>query len=357
VLNDGSQVAGNLFTTGEVDLRVPYTASYTDSSNGKTVEASGVVDGDSEGGLDVPAVSPCDEGRVVLCPEVVGNPAYLWLCGAVRKDAENGKPDPEGGATGSRQDAENGTTGPGQDAVPADGPRGELGTALKAELAYVAPSGDDRVVLSKGSFARVVGTLRYGVPLDADPNYDATGTRTFAAPGEQACFDDSGRPCVELDWWVPEEVGNTIASDEFAFELGLHAYQCRHEDGTRNPCAPTRAISFVAFCVDDDEELSASDVWFTVTGWNGDGEPIALEWTSSTPLETVVLYYAGVFENRYVDGATSGTVTVGSGHVRLPYHPTGSPALENGQAPSDPCPDGETGIKYEYDGGEFVRDS
>ena len=351
LLSDTEQFAGNVFTAGEVDIGVTYDAYYHSTSDGTTDTDTGTVDGDPKGGLDVESISPGDSGRFVLTPEVRGNPVYLWLCGGLTRNAENGKTEAETDEIAFQ----------GKKPVDRKGKKGEVGDALQARLSYVSSREDpsDRVVLREGNFRQVFEMLGYGVPLSAAPNYDATGYRTFDGPGEQGCFeaDGSDQPSVELEWWMPTSTNNNVMSDQLEFELVFHAQQCRHNDGRQNPCAARKGISFVSFCVDEGESVSDADVSFSVTERKAEGEPVALEWHSDVPLRTVVLKYGTVFENFYVDDATSGTVTVGAGDVRLVYEPKDSPALSNGQEPSDPCPDGETGIKYEYEGGEFSRDS
>lgn len=341
LLVDAEQFAGNVTTSGEVDLGVDYEAHYTDSTDGSTSSSSGTVDGNDVSGFDVPEISPGDSGRFAFCPTIVGNPAYLWLCGAVTRNAENGYEESEGEMVN------------GEYPKPTEGPGGELATAMEAELAYVPSLDDrsDRVVVAEGTFEEVLGVLRHGVPLSSDGN--------DVNPGNQVCFDGSDGACVELVWEVPEEdYLNNIISDELEFEFEFTAQQCRHNEGTENPCPS--GVSFVSFCVDDGTDLSDSDVTFSVAERNAAGEPVAIEWSSDVPLRTVVIYYAGVFENFYYpDGKKEGTAAVGLGDERLHYNKNSdyNPAGDNGQSPNDPCPTDQTGIKYNYEGGVFELDS
>jgi hypothetical protein len=337
-LADAEQFAGNVLTAGAVDIGIHYETFYTDSEDNTTSSTEDTVDGDSTGGLEIQEIKPGDEGGIKFYPEVLEDPAYLWLGGGVTMSAENGQPDPEGEPID------------GQDPSPLDRPGGELEDAMEARLVYARDDSED-VVIDDGPFTEVLGTLRHGVPLSAD--------QTVTDPGEQVCFDGSGEQCIEFEWWVPESPGgnsNNIVTDELEFEFVFHAQQCRQNDGTANPCPS--GLDLVAFCVDESDEISESNVSFSVVERNAVGEPIAIDWdwSSDTALQTVVLYDADVFENFYVD-ADSGTATVGAGDERFHYEPEDSPALENGQSPDDPCPDGETGIWYNYDGGEFTLDS
>ena len=183
---------------------------------------------------------------------------------------------------------------------------------------------------------------------------DEHGTDPLADEDVVRVLDADGRPLPDAT--VPDLSDDRLRAiyrdlvvtrrfDERAVSL-----QRQGRIGTYAPCAGQEGSAVGS-------THALADVSFSVTERKAEGEPVALEWHSDVPLRTVVLKYGTVFENFYVDDATSGTVTVGAGDVRLVYEPKDSPALSNGQEPSDPCPDGETGIKYEYEGGEFSRDS
>ena len=324
-LSDAEGLAGNVTTSGEVDLDIAYTASY----NG------------SEDDFDVSEIVPGDEGQFEFTPTVTGSPAYLWLGGGVTRSDEKGMGESEG-------ETVNG------DPNPPDGPGGELEDAMMAELVY-ASDGSESTIRSERPFGELCGELRHGVPLSADPG------RT--TPGEQVCFDGSEDVRIVLRWRVPElSAGNSsnISTDELEFEFVFHAQQCRHNDGMQNPCPA--GIDSVSFGVEGSETPSDTAVsTLTVTERNAGGGPVALEfeWASDVTLQTVVLDYEGIYENFYVDGSTSGTVeaVVGSGDERLHYESENSAARENNQTPSDPYPGDQTGITYTYQGGEFILDS
>jgi hypothetical protein len=196
-------------------------------------------------------------------------------------------------------------------------------------------------VLARGSLCEVMNQFGSGELLQRDP----------VQPGERICF--------VLSWRVADEL---CEDDAATLELEFFAHQARHSGGPQRPwsnrckaicktsedcaCDEGPAISFVAFCVPDGTVLDPDDVKFTWRN-DGEGEPVEIQWESSVAVRTVVLYYgtqAGpVFEN--FDGGTSGMATVGHGGPERP-----------GQAPPSPAPEGETGLKYEYDdeNGGFV---
>lgn len=189
-------------------------------------------------------------------------------------------------------------------------------------------------VLARGSLCEVMNQFGSGQLLRSDP----------VQPGERICFD--------LSWLL---TGDLCEDDAVTLDFEFFAHQARHSGGPQRPwsdtcnavcktaeectCDEGPAISFVAFCVPDGTVLAPDDVQFT---WRNDGEgdPVAIRWHSDVELSTVVLYYGThsgpVFED--FDGGFAGTATVGEGGPERP-----------GQTPSSPAPDGETGLKYEYD--------
>lgn len=99
---------------------------------------------------------------------------------------------------------------------------------------------------------------------------------------------------------------------------------------------PQPAISFIAFCVEDGS-LSEGDITTReVTKTKDGGEPMAVRWESSTPIDRVVLKTGAGIENFEISDASSGTATAGEGTESL-----------DSQSPPSPCPDGETGVKFE----------
>jgi hypothetical protein len=160
------------------------------------------------------------------------------------------------------------------------------------------------------------------------------------------------RVCLRISWSLADEL---CEDDTVNVTLEFFAHQARHTDGPQRPwtrvcnvdcktaeectCDGGPAISFVAFCVPDGTALSPDDLSFT---WyaDGQGDPVSIEWDSDVELSTVVLYHGStngpVFEN--FEGGTSGTAIVGEGTPGQPE-----------QTPPSPAPEGETGLKYEYD--------
>lgn len=114
--------------------------------------------------------------------------------------------------------------------------------------------------------------------------------------------------------------------------------ECDSSDGGEGGFVP--GISFVAFCGTD---LQAGDLDFEVTDRKEDGDPIAIEWenTGSGTVGTVVLKAGTWFYNFYVDGADSGTARVGDGEIVGQF--------ADDQSPSEPCPDGENFVKFEFE--------
>lgn len=348
VLTDTESFVGNVITAGTLEIDVGYAVVY-DPIDGPPRAASGTVDDASPAGVEFDALSPGDRGRLDLCPSLPhgSNPGYLWLCGELAYSPVDAPPD----------DA------PPVDELAVPATDANLGEALRARLRY-APRGetDDALwcpgtddvdgVILEGSFVQVLEQLSAGVPLDPSG-------RVGVSAGNQDCVaPDDPTPCLRLEWCLPEDAGNTVTNDRLSYELVLHAEQCRHADGTRSPCAPRdtarHGISFVAFCTDTDDDFEVDLTWNDADLEDGDLTAVDWEVTEGDPtIETVVLYYATTFENFDYDNApTSGTVAVGEGDATVDWPPGGT--TTTGQSPSDPCPNGGTGVKYEWNDTEEV---
>ncbi|GAB7094960.1 hypothetical protein JCM30237_21130 [Halolamina litorea] len=231
-LNDTEETSG-VMTAGELDLIVEYYSYWSQGSGGDYV--SGEIDGDAVTG-ELSDVKPGDSGLVALCPRIETNPAYLWLCGELTANNENGITEPE-----SEVDSTGG-----------DG-NGELAQNVDVTLKYCTLDDDigddggfnaDDVESStdiwSGTLAELFDAIQYGVPLDGEGTTPDNGDGFFE-PGAQAHYPGTGDngegPCLCLDWEVPYEVGNIIQSDSLSFDLQLYAQQSRHNEGTDNPCA------------------------------------------------------------------------------------------------------------------------
>ena len=107
------------------------------------------------------------------------------------------------------------------------------------------------------------------------------------------------------------------------------------------------AISFAAFCVEDNgdvpiaEDITISDIMYKT---NGELEPVGFTWESDKPLDRVVLKGGQEWYVYEYEGATSGQVEMEGVDE----------GMKDGMSPSTPCGDGYTGVKFEWDGEEFV---
>jgi predicted ribosomally synthesized peptide with SipW-like signal peptide len=227
--SDEESFDGNVITAGELDLAVGYY-SYWDQGIAGSGSVSGSLDGESVS-AELSDVKPGDSGLVTFCPVVENNDAYLWLCGAVTSNAENGQTEPEADV-----DETGGDPGEGN---------GELADNIAVTATYceVGDLGEDgeftpEDVTRIGDAVAFEGTLsemlQSGIPLDG-------AAESVGEPGDQACFEGSEgevvNPCVCIEWEVPTDVGNEIQTDSVEFDLSMYAQQCRHNDGTENPCA------------------------------------------------------------------------------------------------------------------------
>ncbi len=231
--NDQESFDDNIITAGTLDLKVNYYSYWNQGDENKGAPGSDYVSGTADGeavSSKLSDVKPGDSGIVAFCPRIETNPAYLWLCGELTASYENGYTEPE-------PVDENG--------------EGELEENIEVTVSYcelneIGDTFDPEDIESQteiwtGTLAEFLATIRYGVPLDGHEEVSDSG---FLEPGSQECFYGTGNkeekvnPCLCLDWEVPTSVGNEIQGDSTAFDLQFYAEQCRHNDGTQNPCSP-----------------------------------------------------------------------------------------------------------------------
>ena len=105
-----------------------------------------------------------------------------------------------------------------------------------------------------------------------------------------------------------------------------------------------RGISFLAFCIDEDDVGEASFEDFDVSAnlFKPDGDPVGAAWESPVPVQTVVLFGGNDFFNFDVDGDTDGDVEMGQ---------PGEGDQRAGQTQANPCGfDAELcSVKFEWD--------
>ena len=239
--NDTETFENNTLTAGELDLfvHVDYSedqGSYGDYSTPEGTYIDGNVVGGSEGdalSIEVSDLKPGDSGEGEFCFSIVDNPAYMWMCGELTANDENGQTEPETDA-----DATNGDPGEGM---------GELADAMQVTVSYCTADGEDGDEIVSGSLADVMNALSNGVPLHGDGNPDAPIANRVPFDGVDSALDEDDEPniddqCVCFEWVVPTSVGNEIQTDSVAFDFEFYAEQARHNDGTNNPCVDVEKV-------------------------------------------------------------------------------------------------------------------
>jgi len=325
LLSDEELFLGNLLVSGELDLGVCWEAPGEDCA-----PTNGPVS------IDFGTVQTGDAGTATIRCALQDNPGWVWLR----------------------------TNCPG-------GPCG-IERAVEVTLWYDDCDGelddDEQVIVENMRLCDALAALHDGILLDGDPSTDVPDP---LAPDEECCLG--------FAWDVVEPI---CVEDDFELTFEFHTEQSRHNTTPANPftgdpcgvdCTADcpdctfQGISSVSFCVEDGDGIGEGDVSFTPT-FDIEGEPYKLDWTSAVPVEWVVLSYGSddgkFFENFHVDGDTSGTV-----HVNSQEHTPddedfdsklrwdgGMAVTDEGQCPSDPCPDFTgvdygCGIKYNFDDG------
>lgn len=211
LLDDEEASEGNAITAGRLDMKIGWFAWY----NGEQIDCKFLHD--NPGPIfELDDVKPGDSGDAQIYVTVDHNPAYIWLGGELRSNAENGLEEPEQGVDSTGGD-------PGEE-------HGELADEIQAIVwrdthDRRTRNGDERI-LASGSLRDVLSTLSSGVLLDGTPD----------TPDEE-CFGTSAQPYVGFEWELPKTVGNEVQGDSVEFDLQFYAQQCRHNDGSNNPFA------------------------------------------------------------------------------------------------------------------------
>ena len=233
--NDTETFEGNSLTAGELDLFVHVDYSEDQGSYAQYQTPDGTyIDGNVVGGGDgeplsiqVSDLKPGDSGEGEFCFSIVNNPAYLWMCGELTANDENGMNEPESDAD--------------------DTAGGDLADAMQLTVSYCTSDGEVGDEIISGSLADVMLALQAGVPLsgDGDASAPLDGRAPFEGVTEPFLDQEPNvaEQCVCFEWTVPTSVGNEIQSDSVEFDFEFYAEQSRHNDGTHNPCVDDTVVT------------------------------------------------------------------------------------------------------------------
>ena len=176
--------------------------------------------------------------------------------------------------------------------------------------------------------------------LDGDPDRSIVGEENavFLRVGECICVG------IRTVTKGLEKGDQLIESDEIVIHADVDCPVEPPENEEKIVDNGRSGISFVAFCIDEDDVGDASPEEFTVTAnlFKPDGDPVGLAWESPVPVQTVVLFGGGDFFNFDVDGATAGEVEMGQ---------PGEGDQRPGQSQNNPCGFDEKlcSVKFEWD--------
>jgi len=220
-LNDTETFSENSVVAGELDLKVAWRKTV-DQGDRRIEETSGsfpTPTNDADAPIcDLTDLKPGDSGHVEFVLRIDGNPGYVSLLGAQRRDEENGQPEPERGAL--------------SESIP-PGAEGELDEFLTTTVWYGPTDGGTvtaRTPAYTTSLASLVdlGSVGTGLPLDGagtTPVADMVLDRATQAP-----LDGGTTYGLRIDWELPRTVGNGVQSDSYEFALGVYGEQARHND-------------------------------------------------------------------------------------------------------------------------------
>ena len=245
--SDRTSFRDNHLEAGQLELFVDFNA-YEFQGPEMVYHDSGIVSGKDTISIDVDDVKPGDWAKYKLCFDIVDNPAYLWLCGALTENNLGDLNRPKKKALAEKYGDDN------NDNIDFDDIDGQLADALDVIVYYCTPDEDIKEradpdeddIIAEGSLAEVLATLQGGVPLDADGETDdgdgqlPLADRNCFPPAEEVREEPGAGPedeqCVCFEWSLSTDVGNKVQNDSVKFDFEVFAEQCRHNDGTTNPC-------------------------------------------------------------------------------------------------------------------------
>ncbi|MEF8857040.1 MAG: SipW-dependent-type signal peptide-containing protein [Haloplanus sp.] len=218
LFSDAESFDGNRVVAGELDLGVAWhKAVETATTRVSTSDGWPRPRSDAAAPVcDLTDLKPGDSGRLTLALRIDGRPGYLSLVGRARTDAERGQSAAEVGALRESFSAA----------------EGELDELTAVTVSYLTPDDPETPAAAgtttpayTGSLSSVVGlcALGEGVPLDGDESASVYDCVVDGA--SLGAYLDGRTHYLRIEWTVPAWVGNGIASDAFAFDVGLYGVQ------------------------------------------------------------------------------------------------------------------------------------
>jgi len=213
LFSDAESFDGNRLVAGELDLEVAWH-EVVETATTRVTTSDGWPTPRSDAAApvrDLADLKPGDTGRLTLALRIDGLPGYLSLVGRERTDEERGQSEAEA----DDDDAE-----------------GELDELTMATVSYLDPddpaapeAGGATTGAYTGSLSSLVGLggLGRGLPLDGDGAASVYDCLVGDAP--LATFAGGRTHHLRIEWTVPTWVDSSIASDAFAFDLGVYGVQ------------------------------------------------------------------------------------------------------------------------------------
>lgn len=310
-LSDTETFTGNLLSSGEVDLKTCWE---------NVNDSSACTPDDDDPRIDLGEVSQMgDGGSGLIRVELPDGNNPAWVCFR--------------------------TSCPGD----AAGLEEKLTVRVWRDENCGADRETDEKLLALGSLCEVLTTLNDGILIDGDTS---TSDPDPFEPGDEVC--------IGFEWYLSETLGT---DDSVDIDFDFRATQSRSTtpEGVcqpETPCSVTcdessesKAISFVCFCRDSGFDGQEPITSISTAKLNTDGEPVAVDWESDEPVDTVVIKTGpgpDALYNFDVGGATFGTTELDT--------TTDDPDGGSNQSPSDPCPNSSDEKKYEYENGSWVKE-
>jgi len=299
--SDEESFGNNTLTVGSLDLVVSAETYYHGAGGG--IRAGPIGDSEDDDpafSISATDVKPGDWGVAQFCFDIDDNPAYLWTCGTLTENAENGITEPESEVDDEDTGAWAGELAdelqavlfhcPRPEPIVEDGSGEGEGSELDEDVIIPFDSDDPHPgdedtdvvgfidsnvgnVIDNGSLGGVLSSMSVGLPLDSNPDSDDR------APYPAGVSDS----CLCLLLYLPRSTGNEVQTDRVGFDQTFHAVQSRHNDGATNPCA-TESVEnvYIGYEDQDNGDFDYNDFGMEATireAYNDDDDLLAIDMT------------------------------------------------------------------------------
>ncbi|MEF8973824.1 MAG: VWA domain-containing protein [Haloarcula sp.] len=176
--------------------------------------------------IDLTDVKPGDFGEVTFDFALCDNPGFVWVQGGLVDSSENGVNEPEASDEDEDQN-EDGSLKSGETAPAKVELVDAIQVAVWVDDGNNYQNGEEELFFTGSLRDVIVGDLGEATPPGV-PLPGDTPPEEGGGTGDLNCFSAETEHSVAFAWYLPVDHANEIQSDTATFDLGLYTEQCRH---------------------------------------------------------------------------------------------------------------------------------